>query len=1223
MIRFYSTAVALVTGLAVLILCGTIDARANETPLAAAQEEAADAFDDQIQPLFAQFCVRCHNADEMTSGIRVDHLTSEMEDQQLFLWKDILKQIDGEVMPPEDEPQPTAEQRQKLVEWIRTGMSAARSRQAEKNGSVRRLTVAQYQNTLQSLLGLEDELTEVLPPDAVSKDGFVNNGQTMLLSPLLVEAYFDIAEQALDLCIVDEDSQPTIQTFRMDLGSSINPEPCPDELVLGAFSKLLPNQDFMVTQLTPTKPFEFVPIRMQTEFDFIEGYQGNDTVRGWRHFDSIYHAVFACVRGTEGYPKGQPWETVPQGLLLRPAIPSEEIFGQSSTYGPMTNFKISLRELPDQGQFRVTVQAAKFDDGLLLDPGTKAQAEPTEGAVTLMNLAEPTTVTIDRAGIYQADVYVKSASAKDAVPPDASKLQHELIGLWPLDGDARSQTVEKELVGQLMGEAKFVESPFGQAISVDGSTGFVVVPYDETMNVGDGEFTVAAWIYPRELRQSGIVCLGAYGYTHGWIIDMPGDNGVIRIETANEDGQHNGTAQSRPGVVRAGQWQHVAVVVRRGENNTRLYVNGYEVGAGTVGAASLNNPNVALHIGRVQNSEFFAGEIDDVRIYRRALDVAELEALLEPGRQFDAVPPPAELQDLSLTLGNRHFINRLTPPAFLAVRLPAAELTVHAKHGSTAALDRIVLTPLDETQDTAKVFQKFKSRSPRVGVHLGLRRDCGSALSQVGESQTVSSYDLQEYVFEGAINNFPDPDVEENNVNYLAGVREIGVHSEYTDGRDIPRLLIRSIEFEGPFYETWPPTTHRNIFIDSDHRNDPPVYAREVIRSFATRAFRRPITADEEASLYAVWENSFAETGEFNPSIRDVLRVVLTSPQFLFLIEISESPEPEQLDSYELASKLSYFLWNAAPDQQLLELAASGSLHATLDAEFERMIHHSRFGQFAHEFVSQWLILEKFDVVEVDFQQFPQLTRDTRTQLRQEPVRFLQHLIRHNLPLRNLIQSDFVLANEVVASYYGLADRTESGFEFVAVKHENENLGGLLTQASILAGLSDGRESNPVKRGAWLARKIIAEPPDDPPPNVAQLQEDTAHLPLRQRLEQHRNQEGCVKCHAGIDPWGLPLEQFDASGRFKQGADVDSRATLPDGTEIANLSELKVYLATDRVDQVAFSFLKHLSIYAAGRRLSYKEIEFLKEKVVESRSGNYRMQDLVRLVIKSDLFLEK
>lgn len=288
------------------------------------------------------------------------------------------------------------------------------------------------------------------------------------------------------------------------------------------------------------------------------------------------------------------------------------------------------------------------------------------------------------------------------------------------------------------------------------------------------------------------------------------------------------------------------------------------------------------------------------------------------------------------------------------------------------------------------------------------------------------------------------------------------------------------------------------------------------------------------------------------------------------------------------------------------------------------MIRDPRFGQFISEFASQWLSLDKFDVVAVDAQRFPKLTRDTKTQLRQEPVQFLRYLIEQNLPLRNVVQSDFLIANEVTASYYNLADRTENGFRFVPIKHENENLGGVLTQAGILAGLSDGRESNPIKRGAWLARKIIAEPPDDPPPNVPQLKEDDgAKLTLREKLERHRNQKGCAKCHSGIDPWGIPFETFDAGGRLKKDAGIDARSTLPDRTQIKDLNGLKTYLAHDRIDQVAFSFLKHAACYAVGRSLTDNELAFLQEQSVQLRANDYRMQELLRFVIKSDLFLKK
>jgi len=1178
------------------------------------------SFEQLVKPFLEQNCVRCHNADTMMSGVRVDELDAVLEDRHVRLWEGIRKRIGDETMPPKGQPQPTSAERQQMVEWITRALEVARSRPTPKNGLVRRLTVSQYRNTLRTLLLLDDDLTDALPPDAVSRDGFVNNTETLQLSPLLMEAYFEIAEKALDRSIVDPKTKPAIQNFRVDLGASINPEPLREELILGADSLLLDNKDFVVTQLKPSKPFAFEPHFMRTKYRFIEGYAGNDTVRGWREYDSIYHSVFACMRGNRGYPKGSAYSPVPQGLLLRPAIPSDEIFGGDGTYGPKANFKISLRELPDDGRFRVTVTAAKYNDGLLLDPGHPSRAPEGSDSVICRDPKTRQSVTIPKAGIYQVDVYA-AARSEAPIVADSSRLSEGLAEFWPLDGNAASAPDGKALAGSLEGNARFVDSPFGKAVSLDGNGDSVVIPRHDAMNVGDGDFTVAAWIYPRQLGKAGIVALGGSSWAHGWALDMPDHKGVLQIETAGPDNQPNGTVSSPPGIIRVNAWQHVAAVARRGKNETRLYVNGYPVEKGTIGPANLDNPRMDLRLGRIPGAQPFHGELDEVRIYRRALGDAEIQGLLQPGRQF-VQPPPEKPPEVTLTLGDRQFSGTLQQPAFLAVRLEAGALQLHAELTGVTGLDRIVLTPLAAEHEVSQRFRAFEKRSPRVGVHLGLRRDCGSTLSPVGAPQTVASDKLTRLVFEGAIRNFPSPEVEKDNVNYLAGVREIAVRSEYTDGRDMPRLLIRSVEFEGPVYETWPPPAHRSIFIDSARQDDLPAYAREIIRKFAARAYRRPATAAEESALMAVFQKSFGAGRHFQESVKDALQVALTSPQFLFLIENSSTPEPEPLDNYELASKLSYFLWNGPPDRTTLKLAASGTLRKQLDAEVGRMIDDPRFSRFIDEFASQWLSLDKFNVLEPDRKRFPKLTRDTRTQLRQEPVQFLQYSIRNNLPVRNLITSDFVVANEVVASYYDLAGKTETGFQFAAIPHGRRELGGVLTQAAIMAGLSDGRESNPVKRGAWLARRIIAEPPDPPPPNVPALQEDTQQLSLRERLERHRNQPACAQCHAKIDPWGVAFEEFDAGGRLKQQP-VSAHSRLPDNTEVEGVNDLKRYLSQDRIDQVAFSVLKHLATYATGRTLSYNELNTLKRDELKLKAGGYRMKDMIRFVVNSKLFLEK
>jgi len=1174
----------------------------------------AKTFEEQVKPFLTQNCQRCHNVETSMAGVRVDQLDAGLDDRHIRLWEGIRNRVKGGTMPPKGQPQPTSEQRQQLITWINNSIEVAKLRPSPKNGLVRRLTVAQYRNTLRELLHLEDDLAVVLPPDALSKEGFLNNKETLQLSPIQLETYFEIAETALNRAIVDPKVKPAIQDFKVELGAGVNNAPLPEQLILGAGSLLLENKDFVVTQPKPTKTFPFEQHMMRTKYRYIEGYRGNDTVRGWRDYDSIYHAVFADVRGSNGYPKGSAYGTVPEGLLLRPAIPNDEIFGADGTYGPKANFKISVRELPDDGRFRVTVLAAKYNDGLLLDPGAKPKADGVAGAVSYREPKTPGTVNIPKAGIYQVDVH---GAVPNAASADASKLKEGLSGPWPADS---------KVPARLDGKAKLSDSPLGKAVSLRASTDALVVarsviPTHDSVNMGEGDFSVAAWIHPYNLRKSGVVSLGTADRTTGWYLETE-NRGMLRFQTAGPEAQSNATLSSQNGMVKANAWQHVAVVVRRGRNETLMYVNGYLVASSSMGAARFDATNSDLLIGNIPGASPFNGDIADVRVYNRPLGKAEIQALVQPGREF-VKAPSGRKQELTLTLGDRQFTGTPQQTAFLAVRLDAGPLNIRAEHGGVADFDRIVLTPLAATDDLAKRFSDFEKRVPKLGVHLGLRRDCGSTFGQVGQTQTVAGTKLTKYVFEGAIRNFPSPEVEKDNVNYLAGVREIGVRSEYTDGRDMPRLLIRSVEFEGPLYETWPPQSHKNIFVEFDRRNDQPAYARKIVREFATKAYRRPITAGEEASLMNVYRKSSESGRSFTESIKDTLQVVLTSPQFLFLVENSKTPEAEPLDSYELASKLSYFLWNGPPDQTTLQLAASGTLRKQLDAEVARMVDNPKFSQFMREFAFQWLSLDKFQVLESDKKKYPRLTRDARAQLQREPIEFLQYLIRNNLPVKNLITSDFIMANETVANYYDLTGKTDSGFQFVPIKHERKELGGVLTQAAILAGLSDGRESNPVKRGAWMARKIIAEPPADPPPNVPALKEDNSEkLTLRQRIEQHRNQPGCKACHSTIDPWGVALEQYDAGGRFKTKP-ADARSTLPDKTEVNGIDDLRRYLSQDRIDQVAFSFLKHLATYGTGRTLTYSELHSLKQDGLKMKASGYRMKDMVRYVVNSPYFLEK
>jgi mono/diheme cytochrome c family protein len=957
-------------------------------------------YDESVRPVLEKYCFRCHGPEKKKSGVRVDILDGSLEDEQLFLLKHVLKQLKEGSMPPKKARQPSVEERKVVLEWVSQVLRAGERKVRARNGSVRRLTVEQYHNTLRDLLGVEDLLAKSLPADGVSKEGFRNNQSTLLMMPQMMETYFEIAEKALDLCLVDETKKPRIQCFRVELGKGLNKNPTEDNLVLNGPS-LLPKANFLVRQVAPDKPFPFEPLAMRTKFRFIEGYAGNNTVRAWKDFEGIYHNVFASMNGkfTGGLNYGRSHLFVSEGLLLRPRSPETQN-GNPPGQGPFPTFSIPLRELPRSGLFQLTVEAARYDDGY---QPSSYQRETGIGFELNVNGGKGTSLEIPEVGIYQLDIGLEGQPLDDVMTADIGQ-----------------RTFSRRLKG------KFAKGPGGE----------VIIP-----------FLVARFV-----------------------------KGASPIKIGNGDGKN---------------------------------------------------------------------------------------------------------------------------------------------------LRRVHVTPVSADSEAGRRFAAFEKRVPTVSAHIGVRTDVGPRSTRLDQLKAVPSSTVERYSFRAPISSFPSPETEEGNANYLAGLWEIAIRSEPSGERQVPRLLLSAVEFEGPFYETWPPRGHREIFIPSKLKGDSPAYAREVLERFATRAFRRPVTAKELSSLVGVWRESYASKKDFQQSIKNALLVALTSPQFLFIVEESAGPQAEPLSPHELAAKLSYFLWNTAPDEKLLEFAGSGKLGAVVSSEVDRLVADDRFQQFADEFASRWLSLDKFDVVSINHGAFPRLNRETRRELRKEPIQFVAHLIRGNLPLRNLIDSDFIMANEVVESYYGIDGGDSQGFEFVPVRHKSKSLGGVLTQAAILSGLSDGHESNPVKRGAWLARKIIAEPPEPPPPNVPDLGKETKGKTLRERLEQHRSQEGCAQCHQKIDPWGLPFEEFDAAGLFKKKK-VDARSTLPDSTEVAGSNELKKYLSTDRIDQVAYSFLKHLASYAIGRSLTFNELEYLKNKGEKALgAAGYRMKDCVRFVIQSPMFMEK
>ncbi len=376
--------------------------------------------------------------------------------------------------------------------------------------------------------------------------------------------------------------------------------------------------------------------------------------------------------------------------------------------------------------------------------------------------------------------------------------------------------------------------------------------------------------------------------------------------------------------------------------------------------------------------------------------------------------------------------------------------------------------------------------------------------------------------------------------------------------------------------------------------------------------------------------------------------MALVSPDFLYLRESQDGRR--RLNDFEFASRLSYFLWSTMPDEQLFELAGSGKLRDpnVLEEQIQRMIADSRSWQFVEHFTDQWLDLVRMRSVAVNPEYHPYFDESLKGHMRKETHHFFAEVLREDLSCLTLIESDFAMLNRPLVQHYGIRlKESPKTFRFQRVPLDPEHhRGGLLTHGSVLLANSNGAESHPVRRAVWLLERILDDPPPPPPPDVPDLEPagdaDTDILSVKKQLEMHRKREACNSCHRGIDPWGVPFEQFNAIGNYRTNIrgsvaqerakrerkdrtkiPVESTATLPDGHEVNGIDELKAYLVQHKSEEFARSLVKHLLSYALGRSLEFTDRETIDELTRDFVENDFKLSHLIVAIVRSDAFQSK
>ncbi|MBZ0213415.1 MAG: DUF1592 domain-containing protein, partial [Nitrospirae bacterium] len=426
------------------------------------------------------------------------------------------------------------------------------------------------------------------------------------------------------------------------------------------------------------------------------------------------------------------------------------------------------------------------------------------------------------------------------------------------------------------------------------------------------------------------------------------------------------------------------------------------------------------------------------------------------------------------------------------------------------------------------------------------------------------------------------------------------------------------------------PPSHRRLI-----PKDPPApdqhrkTAEEALRPLLAKAYRRPPEPAEFERLMALYDSIYADSKVFERAMQVCVQAILSSPHFLFRAETDPAPDkPRALNGYEVASRMSYFLWASMPDDRLFSLAANGSLlkPEVRKAEVKRMLADPKAQSLGDDFVYQWLQLPRLREVSPDPERFGPFPATLRDAMRTETLLFAKEVIEKDLSLLEFIDGRFTFLNEPLAAHYGIPG--VSGTEFRKVTLPDDKRGGVLGHGSILTLTSNPTRTSPVKRGKWVLEQLLGTPPPPPPPGAGDLPDEGKKVEgktLRERLEDHRKDPACATCHARMDPIGFALDNFDAVGRWRTedgGLPLDVTGVLPGGERVSSPATLRKVLLS-KADLLRKNMANKMLTYAIGRGLRFSDQCFVDEIAAAIAKRGDRFSSLIEAVVESEPFLTR
>ncbi len=486
---------------------------------------------------------------------------------------------------------------------------------------------------------------------------------------------------------------------------------------------------------------------------------------------------------------------------------------------------------------------------------------------------------------------------------------------------------------------------------------------------------------------------------------------------------------------------------------------------------------------------------------------------------------------------------------------------------------------------------------------------------------------------------FIDRSHVESDENVASPSASGGLNGNFAFGQGANRMarLVDGVEIVGPYNPAGISMTpsREKIFVCDPKTAGELACAKRITENLARRAFRRPVTAEEVAQLMPFYDAGRQNGGSFDQGIEQVVAAILASPDFLYrAIRGKRSPGSTSagaevpLTDLELASRLSFFLWSSGPDDELLALASSGGLSkpGAVEKQVRRMLADPKASSLVTSFAMKWLNIADLDAVKPDPAIFPGFNEQLRHDFSREAEEFLNSILLEDHSVLDLLNANYTFLNERLARHYGIPGVL--GNQFRKVTLEDKARWGLLGKGAVLLRTSYGDRTSPVLRGAWVLDKLMGTPPSPPPPNVAtNLDQASGEAPktIRARLEQHRQKAICMQCHGVIDPMGLPLENFDATGEWRtrdrqaNNAVIDVSTVLPNGAPVNGPVELRSQLASHPA-MFAQAMTEKMMMYAINRDLEYFDMPQIRAVVRAAAKDNYRLSSLVLGIVNTDAF---